>query len=364
MKSLFARILFVLVAVYFLISCAISEARGGELWLWQPFFAGEKWGWKDEKGKVVIKPQFDEVYAFSEGLGAARIGEKWGFIDQTGMFVIKPQFDEIYIFGFEDGIIAVKAAGKWGYINKWGIYTVEPQFEDVHHYTEGLAAVKVGGKWGYIDKIGKNVINPQFDESFDFSEGMAGACESAKCGYINKIVNYVINPQFDDVRQFSFAKLAAVKVGDKWGFINKKGRIVIDPKFDSPSIFFGGIAIVTIDGEGIDVTGKILGKDWKYCSSGEDGPFVYYNTKNISYPSQGIVKIWTKFAEAGEGHALYLNDIDCANKRVRMLSYTMYDKEGKVLNTVSNDADKSKWEYIVPDSLMEAISKAVCPKRK
>lgn len=366
MRLLFVRSLFVLTIIYFLIFCAISEAQDEELWQWQLIFSGEKWGWKDEKGKVVIKPQFDDVYAFSEGLGAAKIGGKWGFVDRMGKYVIKPQFDEVFPYGFGDGIIAVKVADKWGYINKLGIYTVEPQFDDAYNFAEGLAAVRVGDKWGYIDKMGKNVINPEFDKAAGFSEGMAGVCEGSKWGYINKIGKYVINPQFDEVALFSSEKLAAVRVGDKWGFINKKGDIVINPKFDSPSIFIEGIALVTIDGtkESIDVMGEILSKDWLYCCSGAEGPFVYYNKKSISYPSKSIVRVWTNFAEVGEEYSKHLYDIDCLNKRVRRLSVTIYNTEGKVLSTVSNDPEKSSWVYIVPDSLMEGISKATCPQSK
>jgi hypothetical protein len=41
-----------------------------------------------QTGKLVISPQFNQAYPFSQGLAAVNIGDKWGYIDKTGKFVI------------------------------------------------------------------------------------------------------------------------------------------------------------------------------------------------------------------------------------------------------------------------------------
>ena len=92
------------------------------------FFENGKFGYIDKKGKIVIKPRFDDTLGFSEKLAGVKIGDKWGYIDKEGEIVIMPRFD------------------------------------DVEDFSEGLAGVKTGDKWSYIDKEGKmvKVINPQF----------------------------------------------------------------------------------------------------------------------------------------------------------------------------------------------------------
>ena len=55
---------------------------------------GGKFGLINTAGEIVIKPQFDRVYSFSEGLAWVKIGGKYGFINPTGEVVIKPQFDD------------------------------------------------------------------------------------------------------------------------------------------------------------------------------------------------------------------------------------------------------------------------------
>jgi len=69
-----------------------------------------------QTGKLVISPQFNQAYPFSQGLAAVKIGDKWGYIDKTGKFVIQPQFN--YAQSFSEGLAAVKIGGKWGYISR------------------------------------------------------------------------------------------------------------------------------------------------------------------------------------------------------------------------------------------------------
>jgi len=50
----------------------------------------------------------------SEGLAPVKIGDKWGFIDAKGHMVIDPLFDDAYCFS--DGMAPVKLKKKWGFI--------------------------------------------------------------------------------------------------------------------------------------------------------------------------------------------------------------------------------------------------------
>src|SRR5579862_394911 len=50
-----------------------------------------KWGYIDEKGKIVIEPTFESAANFTEGLAAVKANGKYGYIDRTGKFVIQPE---------------------------------------------------------------------------------------------------------------------------------------------------------------------------------------------------------------------------------------------------------------------------------
>ena len=51
-------------------------------------------------------------------LATVKIGDKWGYINPGGEVVIKPQFDDTKMFS--DGLAAIKISDKWGYINPGG----------------------------------------------------------------------------------------------------------------------------------------------------------------------------------------------------------------------------------------------------
>ncbi|MBN2001635.1 WG repeat-containing protein, partial [candidate division KSB1 bacterium] len=62
-----------------------------------------RFGYIDVKNEFVIPLQFEAADHFSEGLAAVKpVGQKYGFIDKSGKIVIKPQYDVVLI-PFEDG---------------------------------------------------------------------------------------------------------------------------------------------------------------------------------------------------------------------------------------------------------------------
>lgn len=62
------------------------------------FCSGNKWGFVDDEGKVVIEPVFAEARSFSNGLAAVFDGTAWGFINPSGEIVIDCQFQDAGYF--------------------------------------------------------------------------------------------------------------------------------------------------------------------------------------------------------------------------------------------------------------------------
>ena len=121
---------------------------------------GDKWGYINPKGEIVIKPQFDNRPGdFSEGLAQMKIGDffrsKYGYINRKGKIVINPQFD--YAWPFSKGLARVRSGDKYGYLN---------HFTSVNR-VEFL--LRFGDKYGYINPQGEIVIKLQFDDAGSFS---------------------------------------------------------------------------------------------------------------------------------------------------------------------------------------------------
>ena len=67
-----------------------------------------KWGFINEKGNVVIEPQYVKAKSFSNGLAAVYNGKYWGFIDKSNQLVIEYQYLDADYFT-EDGVCMVSS---------------------------------------------------------------------------------------------------------------------------------------------------------------------------------------------------------------------------------------------------------------
>jgi hypothetical protein len=101
-------------------------------------------------GKAIIR----EWYTQPGGVKAARFGA----IDYTGKVIIKPQFDLMGNFG--DGLAPVYSNEKklWGYVNQTGKLVMDYQFDDIRPFKYGYAAVKKAGRWGVLNTSGKEIL--------------------------------------------------------------------------------------------------------------------------------------------------------------------------------------------------------------
>ena len=165
-----------------------------------------RYGYLNQYGREMIKPQFLHARHFFEGLAVVEkerrdiSGGKWGYIDTTWNFVIEPRFD--YVLDFSNGFAAAMIDGKWGFIDKTGNFVIEPRFDKVMSFHNGLAAVRVDRKWGFIDETGNLVIEPQFDEEAAFYHDNYNYCIvslNGKLGVIDKTGKFVIEPVFDKI---------------------------------------------------------------------------------------------------------------------------------------------------------------------
>lgn len=84
----------------------------------------QKVGLIDIKGEVIAEPIFDAVSDFKNGAAAVSIGNKWGFINEAGKIIIPIEFDEIYYKGFIGALAKVRKGNKRGYINKSGHFVI------------------------------------------------------------------------------------------------------------------------------------------------------------------------------------------------------------------------------------------------
>ncbi len=142
---------------------------------------GDKYGYINKQGKVIIEPKYSQAGAFSEGLAFVAKEQngktKYGFISSDGKEIIPLQYD--YATDFHEGLALVQMNGKYGYINKHGKMVIEPAFHNAGSFADGLAWVVTENEKGwleysYINHSGQKLISsPLFQSAEDFQHDVA-----------------------------------------------------------------------------------------------------------------------------------------------------------------------------------------------
>jgi hypothetical protein len=270
---------------------------------------GEKWGTIDKSGKEIIPVKYDGIgvykpqgnnYPFKdipcddledlvrEGLIAIKVGDKYGFVDKSGKVVISPKYDAV--IPFVGGIAAVKRDGKWGFVDKTGKEIVPPTYEYpvidydylkmgylpvvkkagkystpfggeydfLVHVDSNLFLAKKGGKWGLIDKKNREVLSFKYDKLFHLHKDLFVYSERDKYGVISLKRGVIVQPRYDKIF-YAGEGIIGLVLNNKVGFMDTSGNIIFQPKYDSlASGFINGFALMYNKGKPY-----ILSKDGK-----------------------------------------------------------------------------------------------------
>ena len=243
----------------------------------------EKWGFIDVSGHVVIRPDFDDVGSFSEGLAAVGVdtdkdrhgcfncdkGRLWGFVDKQGKLVAMPQYR--LVGRFSEGLAPVQDDNqKWGYINSRGDVVIPFAFDFGDEFSDGLAMVRVGEASGYIDPQGAFVIQPAFSVAGRFSGGLAAVRKGGKTGplvlgsqggawsFIGKdgTTKIKLPTNVETARGFSEGLAAVENQDGHCGYVNASGAFVVRAQYVGCEDFSEGLADVAI--------GSATGEQWLY----------------------------------------------------------------------------------------------------
>ena len=99
--------------------------------------------------------RYNRIRPYSEGMAAVEKNGRWGFIDQKGREIVRPQYQDVLSYG--ESRAAVKKDGQWGFVDKRGKETVKPQYDNVWSYKDGRATVEKDGKRHALDLNGNEV---------------------------------------------------------------------------------------------------------------------------------------------------------------------------------------------------------------
>ncbi len=242
-----------------------------------------------------MKLDLDDLAYYSDDASAAGL---WGFINEFGEEVIKPQY--IFAYRFEKGI-AIACKGEWTKEPKWDTDSRKGKY-----WSEEML-------WGGINKAGEAVIPFIFDEINSMNSNKEdetvfkvhyGGGENGHWGIIDGKGNWLADPIFEYIGyefangRFIFESSVGFEDPLEGVYDTKQKRIVIEPQYSEIDFIEDGrLKVVTYDEESGKTIAKILDVDgnevfcseYKYIGCFSSYPYIYAQKEIEEKTKEGLL---------------------------------------------------------------------------
>lgn len=213
-----------------------------------------RYGYVDERERVVIEPQFLNVGDFSQNRATFRRygGQKRfpgnhyasalhpvGYIDRNGQVVIEPRFR--YAQKFSDSRAAfTDASDKCGYIDLDGNVVIPARYDSVQPFQDGRAFVLPDRKTECEPYVVTEEQAAAYNQGKfrlpNMARPRAGTyyrrVDKGLWGLIDINGQYIVEPRFQRIHSFRNGR-ARVQIEERWTFIDRDGNEVSDPPVET-----------------------------------------------------------------------------------------------------------------------------------
>jgi tetratricopeptide (TPR) repeat protein len=95
---------------------------------------------------------------------------------------------------------------------------------------------------------------------------------------------------------------------------------------------------------------------WKIFSKTKEEEYAL-DLQTLEFNRGSLVSLWTRVLHGDKSHTETNYQIDCSNRKLKFLSTTGYDSEGKIM---ASSTGKDEWQTIVPESMGEILYSGMC----
>jgi len=147
------------------------------------FKANDKFGFKDQKGRIVIANRYEEVRPFNQNMAAIKINNKWGFIDLDENLIIQPRYDSVA--HFDRGFCITNKNKFLGVVNLTGEEILKNQYQQIVLLSNGRFRVLKNNYWGVLNGNGAVVIHEKYNSLLPVKQNYYIVERNGKYGTIN-----------------------------------------------------------------------------------------------------------------------------------------------------------------------------------
>ena len=230
----------------------------------------DKWGYINEQGNIVIAPIYKTASDFDGKHAIVSEDElEWSVINAHNQIILKLKCDNLTInnwyqfeisgkLGLIDNAYRILIPCKYDSIKYKGGFIVATKTNAIDYFTEDGELINIdfdnitfsknsnssitqtGNKYGYWC-CGERILDDEYDQIAEFGYALKALKENK---WMVMEPGSCKEPEYyDEVCPFDKkAKIAKVRVKDKWGVIDEFGEEIIEPKYDYIGEFNNNIA--------------------------------------------------------------------------------------------------------------------------
>lgn len=232
-----------------------------------PVFTNEKWGVIDEKGNIIIEPNFEEMITIpNKNKDIFICIENVNYEENTyNVKVLNSENKEIFTgydlveaienidtsnnMWYEDNVLKVKKGELYGLIDFSGKEILEPKYQEINALkgTKNSLIIKQNDKLGVSDNKGNVIIKPEYKEiksiQENYQNGYIVVNQENKYGIIDFTSQVIVENGYEDIKPITGNHMYVVKQDGKWKLINSKKETLIENVNDVTQILEDKIII-------------------------------------------------------------------------------------------------------------------------
>ncbi len=314
----------------------IENSDGNNVWYESVLRYKEngKYGLIDFKGKEILKPEYDNIYALS-GIEKSIIIEKdgkQGLVNpSTGEIIVPTEY--IGISGlskkYEDGYIVKNTDNKQGLIAADKRIIFNAKYDEIKNVTgSGYYVVVENGTLKVVNQNGEMILDTGFNSVEEIVVDNFIVTINGKYAVIDKTGNVLISPNYDKLI-FAFSNYYIACKDSKYGIIDTSGNVLINFDYNQISYIESGNFF---QAENNDFTTNIINNEFKlvlqniiiselntdigYLRVREDNDYKFYNFKLEEKTNKEILATNSLFLVKENGKYGYENKdgkrvVDC-----------------------------------------------------
>ncbi len=220
-------------------------------------FENNKWGVIDNKGKEIIKTEYDEmviipnknkdIFVCIYDVDYENNTYKTKVLDKSGKEILEKydlveplensKENEVW---YEDDVLKFQKDGKYGLINFKGKEILSPEYTNIYALsgTEKSIVIEKEGKKGIFTTVSNDiVVEPKYEEIYSINNnnenGYIVKNPESKYGLISNDKKVILEEKYEEIKNVESKEYFVVKENGILKIVDKNAQTILDSGFDS-----------------------------------------------------------------------------------------------------------------------------------